>query len=125
MREILFRGKTKNLNGDIQKGSWVYGDLARWKDGENTLTNIYGFGEVIPDTVGQYTGLTDKNGKKIFEGDIVRRKDKSVWEIAFFENITRFAPRKPGIVFAMFPLTETEIVGNIHDNPELLKGGAE
>lgn len=121
MREILFRGKTAG-------GEWVQGDLhnAKWKyDEEPTLLiwpkNIeleehYEFFEsieVIPETVGQYTGLTDKNGKKIFEGDIL----SSDWG---YKGDVEF----DSIMYAKLECTfneDCEVIGNIYDNPELLK----
>lgn len=131
MREILFRGKLKVDNGEHKKGDWVFGDLVRIKDGEKTSTMIYGFGEVDPSTIGQYTGLTDKYGKKIFDGDIIDTPDrlvKVVWltgNAQFDLNFIRYAN---DIIITNFKgihmrdLKEYEIIGNIHDNPELMKG---
>ena len=123
MREILFRGKRTN------NGEWVEGDLIHLPNGISILANGYAY--VIPETVGQYTGLTDKNGKKIFEGDIIDTPDrliKVVWftgNAQFDLNFIRYAN---DIIITNFKgihmrdLKEYEIIGNIHDNPELLKG---
>lgn len=134
MREILFRAKMKTDNGEYKKGVWVFGDLVRIKDGGKTLTMIYGFGEVEPSTVGQYTGLTDKNGKRIFEGDIVKFCTE-LKEICFVDYgkgkyILRQLKKDKHLswqsidIFELFGL-ECEVIGNIHDNPELIKGAEE
>lgn len=130
MREILFRGKRKD------NGEWVYGDLMHKHYNFNTEAtkvihnNIMKY-KVIPETVGQYTGLTDKNGNKIFEGDIIDTPDRLievVWLNAnsqFDLNFVKFAHDKRIINFRgieMRNLHSYEIIGNIHDNPELLKG---
>ena len=140
MREILFRGKWKS------SGEWVYGNLFN-PDKADTPTQIcigtytektcY---EIDPETVGQYTGLTDRNGKKIFEGDIVSGTVYSsewigviVWidEIAsfgarYFHRIDPTAWQNSSILTAVSRHRQDEfaaqVIGNIYDNPELMKG---
>ena len=146
MCEILFRGKLKVDNGEHKKGDWVFGDLVRIKDGEKTSTMIYGFGEVDPSTVGQDTGLTDKYGKKIFKGDIIKSDNGRISAISvvlygkfepkhFYDLIERYVrPRPTEKLYGLFAkstegeemlLSECshliEVIGNIHDNPELLE----
>jgi len=139
MRDILFRGKR------VDNGEWSYGGFHIWEkrqisplsddklqDSEisymiiinsfadwNMPRQMQGV-EVIFETVGQYTGLTDKNGNKIFEGDIVKWKDE-LHEIVYLPNYTRFAARKPHTVFEIIALELSEVVGNRHDNPELIE----
>ena len=127
MREILFRGKR------VDNGKWVYGDLIHFAcnngnvgidnsflvEDENKIETF----DVIPKTVGQYTGLTDKNGKKIFEGDILKNEYDDIETVEYFHN--RFIPFAPPFAFDSWHENEIEIIGNVHDNSELLKGGAE
>lgn len=132
MREIAFRGKR------IGTGEWIEGYLvvsgysfyiAPWisrctsdRDG-NLLGN---FIEVDPDTVGQYTGMADKNGKKIFEGDLLRVGSSTIPLLVEFANFSWECTRKDRWEFFCHRLEEEsgkyEVVGNIHDNPELLEG---
>lgn len=127
MREILFRGKT-------EKGEWVQGcytETLRYNnlhwiwDGKNHFT-------VNPETVGQYTGLTDKNSKKIFEGDIVKiHYDSAIWgnnrEVVFEEGQWFFKDNtiSQKSYIGAWGNSVVEVIGNIHDNPELLEGSVD
>ncbi len=118
MREILFRGKRKHIV-DLKDSGWVFGDLITEEFSIYTKLRI--LIEIIPETLGQYTGLTDKNGKKIFEGDIVALGEYRYtveWKedrlgYGYFETADRMLQCDGG---------HCEIIGNIHDNPELLGG---
>jgi len=147
MHDILFRGQTRRpgekvrMNGEKLPGNWVYGGIF---PGTGDFSIIYGNADedmtgvsldkhlVYSDTVGQYTGLTDKNGVKIFEGDIVKLVYNGavsifvvVWdpdELGFKATNGKLNYGRDG--FQYLPCCEEiEIIGNIHDNPELLKGG--
>lgn len=112
MREILFRGKRKD-NGE-------------WIEGYNLKID-----EVAPETVGQFTGLIDKNGRHIFEGDIVDVEYDIAYVGVAAERIGLFVvvfnygcfmkQKKDGGLFHFIPSDKCKVVGNIHDNPELLK----
>lgn len=119
MREILFRGKTV-------RWEWVTGLLAHvgnawYISNKAGVATAY---EVIPNTVEQYTGLKDKNGKKIFEGDICKVGnliykvvfEYSCWWFKILSNKVYCCP-----AFNSHCGEHCEIIGNIHDNPELLE----
>lgn len=126
MREILFRGKRKDSCGWI-KGYYIFRKI--WESDVHIIRTVdNGFDsyiefEVIPETVGQYTGLPDKNGKKIFEGDIVKAPDGEIFKIEWHSVALSWILRnkKSSCLAYLRYLDMFEIIGNIHDNPELLK----
>ena len=122
MREILFRGKRTD------NGNWIEGHLfARTNDCFIIpLPIITSKSLVNRETVGQFTGLTDKNGKKIFEGDIVRYMSKETMVVVWNKDSASFAIAYSAINFNYLATISSahiylEVIGNIHDNPELLE----
>lgn len=137
MREILFRAKVINRDEgyhrtNYKNGDWVFGLITRSYDdrykelpAEMTVNGVSGI-EVDYQTVGQYAGLKDKNGVRIFEGDIVRYGD-TIHQVVFEQrNTTAYF----GLVYSEIEtmpfghyqdLKQIEVIGNIHDNPELLE----
>lgn len=129
MREILFRGKRTD------NGEWVDGNL--FVDEKNEKHEIIvGYvnyriaWEVDPETIGQYTGLTDKNGKKIFEGDIVKDDWGKIYKVfytfyscAFMVNCSNPPNEyeKGNYRLGRAWCGTIKVIGNIHDNPELLE----
>jgi uncharacterized phage protein (TIGR01671 family) len=148
-REILFRGKAINRDSGYYRttyknGDWVYGLLTQHYNKRYDLpaemTNTLGVSgiEVDYETIGQYTGHTDKNGVKIFEGDIVKGTAYSattIGVIVWIDEISSFGVRRVNApnptawenssILRCVSLGKTdefaaEVIGNIHDNPELL-----
>lgn len=144
MREFIFRGKVKNkadyeliksMYSDNCKNGFIYGSLVvshckyyicgvmtiQVRSGiDNYITTMI---EVIPETVGEYTGLKDKNGERIFEGDVVLVKsDEEPYQVAFDECCFQVYSHSVCYVMDNFYDHDIEVIGNIHDNPELLEG---
>lgn len=147
MREILFRGKRED------NGEWVWGYLNQHRGDQisdccgNAVngydyyindytakidTGLYGvIYKIVPETAGQYTGLTDKNGIGIFEGDIIifnrgrnlpNTKPRPLL-VFWDERSSRFTTNAGSYAFLQKDMmVECEVIGNIYDNPELLKG---
>ncbi len=125
MREILFRGKRSD-NSKWVEGFYV-GAIADCSHEICDIDSVTGHRvEVDPATVGQYTGLQDKNGKRIFEGDIVA--DGNEIFVCFWDGCNvEFGVKNKDLSFgiAYLPIAEYEVIGNIHDNPELMDEGAD
>jgi uncharacterized phage protein (TIGR01671 family) len=137
MCEILFRGKR------VDNGEWVEGNLitGTWYMDDRPITaispvdNVFyphcetsGYEEIIPETVGQYTGIEDVAGRKIFEGDIVRCGTGRICKVVYFTSPSHCGfdlyavngfDAPPPIKWKLF--TDTEVIGNVYDNPELLE----
>jgi uncharacterized phage protein (TIGR01671 family) len=125
MREILFRGKR------IDNGEWVKGYLIRPEFDKSRAYIGYLFpdddhdldvAEVASSTVGRFTGLTDRNCVKIFEGDIVHVKARScsfTGSVMYWSEEARYVCKtKSGMRYAICNKFEFEVLGNIYDNPE-------
>ena len=149
MREILFRGQTRRYGEKVRMGdgfklpsNWVYGGVLQGK-GDHSI--IYG-GEnqndpgeglekriVYTDTLGQYTGMTDKNGVEIFEGDICRNsRNGEIVSVKWHGTMAGFvwSKRKEGTCLYDFgelfrAHDKYEVIGNIRDDPELLEVGGD
>lgn len=129
MKTIKFRGKRKG-------GKWLYGDLLH-RDGEiyilpeDAVDSMNNY-EVIPETVGQFTGLTDGSGKDIYEGDVIGCHNPSIKHLIFYnEKQGRFMAALNGDIendfIGVCGLDDSrwtgskKVIGNVYDNPELLK----
>lgn len=136
-REILFRGK------QVDTGEWLYGFLSQSRNIKEKPAilkpcidyeenGVMMFGMVDPKTVGQFTGLTDKNGTRIFEGDIIKTKkygkivgnsnvnDYDIFVVKYEPAVFRLDNHNRGFNLVGEGM-DYEVIGNIHDNPELLK----
>lgn len=132
-REIEFRGKR------LDSGEWLYGDLMHDNHHgcyvyPNDCTGLYTENKVAPDTVGQYTCMKDKNGKRIFEGDVIRVHDEDgidIGVVKYNEDFGKYVVVYSQVSGNWFDFEGTdgeflasfcsEVIGNIYDNSELLK----
>lgn len=137
MRTIKFRGKTHG------NGKWYYGSLVYSNEINAALYFQIGRGlikrldwvYVIPETIGQFTGLYDCDGTEIYEGDVIGCHNPRIKHLIFYnEKQGRFMAALNGDIendFGVVGLDDSswvgskKVIGNIHDNPELLKGGEE
>lgn len=128
MREILFKGKR------IDNDKWVIGSFVSYSDyvGDKVYSIFASNGNpntVNPETIGQYTGLIDKNGTKIFEGDIVVMNIKgysTICKVVWADNVAQFQLWQTNTISNTSTALnlgnyDCEVIGNIYDNPELLK----
>lgn len=124
MREYLFRGKR------VDNGEWVEGNLTVWPDGSASIDNgptvISPLYAVIPESVGQYTGMNDIVGKRIFEGDIM---ETAITGITYHRGVVEFADGAFGLrctdglaYFLCFVAENYSVIGTVFENADLLEG---
>lgn len=136
MREILFRGKTK-IGGFWFEGAYApenkiiigYFEVGGHDPNEDLTDCKSVIRKVLPETVGQYTGLIDKNGKKVFEGDIVSCSCGCPHEVIYVKEYAgTYGGGMPAFYLSDMNdgyawIGSEEVIGNVYDNPELLEGG--
>ena len=134
MREILFRGRTVSESEYYDDGEWIEGFYTCFNGDEHRIYTGYsetGCGDhypdwfnVLPETVGQYTEMEDKHGKKIFEGDIIYRDwfGGRTYQVTYDNLFGGFMGVTSDETFTTFDGDSDffEVIGNIYDNPELM-----
>lgn len=132
MREILFRAKSED--NYPYSSRWEYGIPFKDSYGNYVMKTTYGLVDVKKDTVGEFTGLTDKNDVKVFEGDIFeyelgdgRKKTYVVeWSYCYLGLVAKEIESKPldwvRTRIDLLTRSALAVIGNVYDNPELLKG---
>ena len=125
-RVIKFRGKS------VKTGEWLYGYLQKYQETHASRLCVCAASvrtwsdallyEVIPETIGQFTDLHDKNDKEIYFDDIVRNKYGDIGSVIWFSDWSLRVDWGGGDIHFIDPEWGLEVIGNIHDNPELLKG---
>ena len=124
IREVIFRGKRTD------NGEWITDSETYIRDGDGIWLSDENLNvvTVIPETVGQYTGLTDKNGVRIFEGDILKAFGYNyviMWDSIRAMYYLRGPVYRVTSDFYNYCGRDLSVIGNIHDNPEILKGGGD
>ena len=136
MRELLFRGQQRrkgekvHMDGSPVEGSWFYGNGVLQGKGDFSIIYptepTFEKHSVYTDTLGQYTGLTDMNGKKIFEGDIVQNiitKETAIVRWYTEHSAFMLYDKNNNKIYFLYDndFNKIEIIGNIYDNPELFE----
>ena len=122
-RDIVFRGKSKST-GEWVEGSLIGNDVIVGKivEFEEDYFCTEFWCKVDTETVGQFTGMTDKKGKKLFEGDVYSMGEKNILYVVIFDK-SQFIGKQVGnrsLAGLEYWKSDIEIIGNVYDNPELL-----
>lgn len=132
---ITIKNKKEHLSRakKVIDDSWVYGFFTLYERIENDIRSVIVFldkdnefnvHQIYKTTVGDFTGLCDKDGKKIFEGDIVKDCENGIYVVVYDHEFMRFAFLQEKIAWGMEcfdSICDFEVIGNIYDNPELLE----
>lgn len=125
LHEDIYRAKLKTDNLPHKKGDWVFGNLVKMVGGDTVSTYIYYYGEVFEKTVGRCVGLPDCDGEIAFDGDIISDMDGyEVGIVRWDDDSARFVLDIDNVIETAESIYAYRIIGNVHDNPELLERDA-